>query len=96
MDSWKYIVLDLSLNVNGMDTEGMMPNHMLTPLCCAARANCDIEDLVRFSLERNMDAYINYYHGVYDAFGMAESYQELSKNWTAAWIEDGEATGVKG
>lgn len=59
MDSWKYIVLDLSLNVNGMDTEGMMPNHMLTPLCCAARANCDIEDLVRFSLERNMDAYIN-------------------------------------
>ena len=68
----EYLVDDLGLDVNALDTEGQMPNHWGTPLCYAAQYPRGGEEAVRFLLDRGADPSIKDCWGISDAFGMAE------------------------
>ena len=69
----KYLVDDLKLNVNALDTKGQMPNYWGTPLCYAAHAYCDNEEVVHFLLDRGAEPRIKDCWGIHDAFSLAEA-----------------------
>ncbi|RDL39488.1 Uncharacterized protein BP5553_03828 [Venustampulla echinocandica] len=67
----KYLVDDLGLDVNTLDTEEKLPDHWGTPLCYAARWHVGHEAVVRFLLERGADPSIKDIYGNHDAFSLA-------------------------
>ena len=82
----KYLVDDLGLDVNALDTESQVPNHWGTPLCYAARVYRGGEEVVRFLLDRGADPSIKDCWGIHDAFGVAEftknsQISELLRKW---------------
>lgn len=90
----KYLMDDLGIDVNTMDTDGQMPDHWGTPLCYAARAECGGEDVVRFLLDRGADPFIKDCWGIHDAFGVAENSRnaeisELLRAWTMQKGQEG-------
>lgn len=72
----KYLVDDVGLDVNALDTDEPIPDHWGTPLCYAARWHQDHEDVVRFLLERGADPSIKDVYGNHNAFSRAK----FSKN----------------
>ena len=69
----KYLVDDLGLDVNALDTEGRLPNHWGTPLSYAINAGGDgTEVVVRFLLDRGADPSIKDRWGLIDALGLAD------------------------
>ena len=68
----KYLMDDLGIDINTMDTEGQMPNHWGTPLCYAAQPPRGGVDVVRFLLDRGADPFIKDCWGIHDAFGVAK------------------------
>lgn len=67
----EYLVDDLKLDVNALDTEEKLPGHWGTPLCYAAHNVRGGEEVVRFLLERGADARIRDCWGVCDAVELA-------------------------
>jgi hypothetical protein len=74
----EYLVDNLGLDVNALDTEGQLPNHWGTPLCYAARYQRGSKEVVRFLLSRGADPSIKDCWGIHDAF----SFAEFTKNST--------------
>lgn len=55
MDMVEYLVDELGMNVNAMDTKDKLPDHQGAPICYAAKWNTGYEAVVRFLLERGAD-----------------------------------------
>lgn len=83
----EYLVDDLGLDVNLMDTDGQMPNHWGTPLCYAAQSGHGGEDVVRFLLDRGADPFIKDCWGILDAFGNAKRSRNAQiSDLLSAWM----------
>ncbi|PSS20716.1 hypothetical protein M430DRAFT_34902 [Amorphotheca resinae ATCC 22711] len=74
----EYLVDNLGLDVNALDTDGQLPNHWGTPLCYAAKYQRGSKEVVRFLLSRGADPSIKDCWGIHDAF----SFAEFTKNFT--------------
>ncbi|KAL1988952.1 hypothetical protein VTN96DRAFT_6941 [Rasamsonia emersonii] len=72
MEIVKYLVDELGMDVNQMDTDGKLPDHWGPPLCYAAKWRDGGEEVVRFLLERGADPTIKDCCGNHDAFSLAE------------------------
>lgn len=73
----KYLVDELGLDNNALDTETQDFNHWETLLCYAARIAHGGEEVVRFLLGRGADPYVKDCWGVHDAFSLAETVKEF-------------------
>lgn len=73
----KYLVDELGLDINALDTETQDFNHWETLLCYAARIAHGGEEVVRFLLGRGADPYVKDCWGVHDAFSLAETVKEF-------------------
>jgi len=77
MDMVRYLVDDVGLDVNAIDSEECMPNFWGTPICYAAKNPYDHIEVVRFLLDRGADPQIKErMNGYHDAF----SYAKEAKN----------------
>lgn len=72
-----YLVDDLGLDVNALDTGTQDFNHWRTPLCYAVRITHGGEEVVRFLLDRGADPYIKDCWGFHDAFSRAKPVKNL-------------------
>lgn len=69
----RYLVDDVGLDVNALDSEESMGNFWGTPICYAARSPFDCVEVVDFLLERGADPYIKErMDGRYNAFSYAK------------------------
>ncbi|KAG9233228.1 ankyrin repeat-containing domain protein [Amylocarpus encephaloides] len=69
----KYLVEEVGLDVNEMDSEESMGNYWGTPICYAARNPFDCAEVVRYLLEKGADPeVVECMEGVNDAFSYAE------------------------
>jgi hypothetical protein len=84
MEMVRYLVDELGLDVNQMDTDGQLPNHCGPPLCYAAKGSQG-EEVVRFLLERGADPKIKDCWGNHDALSLAK----LHKNQIVLGILNG-------
>ncbi len=69
----KYLVDEVGLDVNALDTDSRMPNFWGTPLCYAVITGSDSEEVIRFLLARGADPLIKNCWGFHNALNMAES-----------------------
>jgi hypothetical protein len=84
----KFLVNELELDVNGLDTPGFLPDNWGTPLCYAARWRSGHEEVVRLLLERGANPTLNS-AGRPNAVQVAESSGNhgvltLLRQWVAA------------
>lgn len=91
----KYLVDELGLDVNAMDTEGTKPNHWGTPLCYAAQVAHGGEEVVRFLLDRGADPAIKDCFNFADAIWWSERKRnaplaELLRGWKMQKSQDRE------
>lgn len=71
----KYLVDEVGLDVNGLDTDEKLPNHWGTPLCYAIQILGDMEEVVTFLLDRGADPWIEDCWGGRNAVTLAEFYK---------------------
>ncbi|THX69988.1 hypothetical protein D6D04_10080 [Aureobasidium pullulans] len=90
----KFLVNELELDVNGLDTLGPLPDHWGSALCYAARWKSGHEEVVRFLLERGANPTLSS-DGRPNAVQVAESSENqgvstLLRQWVAAdlsWLK---------
>lgn len=82
----RYLVDELGLDVNAVDTVEKMPNHWGSPLCYAAHTGADAREVGVFLLERGADPLVRDCWDGFDAFGLAErignkGFLEMLREW---------------
>jgi ankyrin repeat protein len=92
MEVVDYLVDEMGIDVNALDTSEQLPNHWGTPLCYVARCRSGTV-ITRFLLDRGADPTIKDCWGIHDAFQAAEHngnkvVMELLQEWKAKRVED--------
>ncbi|MCJ1268400.1 hypothetical protein MMC22_008288 [Lobaria immixta] len=67
----RFLVEDVQLDVNRMDTDGQMPDHWGTPIAYAAKGKSG-ENVVRYLLAKGADPRVKDCWGIHDALSLAE------------------------
>ena len=70
----RFLVEEVRLDVNRMDTDGQMPDHWGTPIAYAAKAKSG-ENVVRYLLAKGADPRVKDCWGIHDALSLAEGYE---------------------
>ena len=83
----QYLVDDLKLDINAMDTEGQLPNHWGTPLCCVSRTAHGGEQVVRFLLDQGADPSIKDCWGIHGALGASKFNHSKSISELLHWCK---------
>jgi hypothetical protein len=90
----EYLLDQMGIDINKMDTDGKLPNHWGPPISYAAKERTGAE-MVRYLLERGADPYIKDCWGDHNAFSLAEFYKnEEVMQVLREWKEHREGAGI--